>query len=213
MKYIMYTLIILLAFEYSNAIPVRVNQYPNGSIFQCAGCHINPGGGGARNSFGQDVEAGLVNGNVNWGPELAALDSDGDGFTNGEELLDPNGEWSIGDADPGNSDDVTAPYDEDDFPTSVNNIAEKFINFRFNSSNVFSNSISFDVNSELSDDFTIRIVNSNGTPVDLIHKGKISTGNFEWNGTNSFGSSIAAGLYYIEIRSSKYSIYKKILKI
>lgn len=213
MKYFIFAFIFSFAFQFSNASPFRVNQYPHGSKFQCAGCHINAGGGGARNSFGKDVEAGLVNGNVNWGPELAALDSDGDGFTNGEELLDPNGEWNIGDPAPGNQDDVTAPYDIDDFPTGVNNIAEKFIDFKFNSSNVFSSSISFTINSELSDNFTVRIVNSIGNPVDMIYKGKVTSQTIEWNGTNSFGSSIPAGLYYIEIKSSKYSIYRKILKI
>ncbi len=38
---------------------------------------------------------------VQWGPALAALDSDGDGFTNGEELQDPNGTWEVGSAAPG----------------------------------------------------------------------------------------------------------------
>jgi hypothetical protein len=213
MNYLIYSIILMFAFQITNASPFRVNQYPNGSKFQCAGCHINSGGGGARNSFGKDVGAGLVNGNVNWGPELASLDSDNDGFTNGEELFDPNGEWKIGDPNPGNSDDVTAPYDSDDFPTSVNNIAERFINFRFNGSNVFSDNISFTVASELSDDFTIRIVNSNGNPVDMVYKGKLTAKTIEWKGTNSFGSSVSAGLYFIEITSSKYTVVRKVLKI
>lgn len=67
----------------------RVSQIPNGNVNQCANCHLNPGGGGLRNTFGQAVEAGLISGDVDWGATLAALDSDGDGFTNGQELQDP----------------------------------------------------------------------------------------------------------------------------
>lgn len=67
---------------------------PNGSRFNCANCHINPNGGGPRNPFGLDVEA-IVGGPSAipfWSSILAALDSDGDGFTNGQELGDPDGD-------------------------------------------------------------------------------------------------------------------------
>jgi hypothetical protein len=77
--------------------------------------------GDARNPFGLEVQNGFltvvsVNGNVIWGPELAALDSDGDGATNGEELLDPEGTWTIGDPNPGDSDLVTLPGNPDSVP-------------------------------------------------------------------------------------------------
>jgi hypothetical protein len=48
-------------------------------------------------------------GNVIWNSTLAAIDSDKDGRTNGAELLDPNGTWTIGAADPGNPALVTNP--------------------------------------------------------------------------------------------------------
>lgn len=67
---------------------------PNGSRFNCANCHINPGGGGPRNLFGLDVEV-IVGGPsaiAFWSSTLAELDSDGDGFTNGQELGDPDGD-------------------------------------------------------------------------------------------------------------------------
>lgn len=80
----------------ASARDFRVNQLPNGSVFRCATCHVSAGGGGARNAFGQAVQA--ITGSANrafWSPTLAALDSDGDGFANGVELRDPEGDGSV----------------------------------------------------------------------------------------------------------------------
>ena len=79
------------------ARPARTSQIPNGDVSGCANCHVNPAGGGDRNVFGSAVESGFLNGTgasatVNWNADLAALDSDGDGATNGEELGDPDGD-------------------------------------------------------------------------------------------------------------------------
>jgi len=88
----------------------RVGQLPNGSKFSCNTCHTS-GGGSPRNAFGQLVEDQFmdISGNVIWSKELAMIDSDGDGFTNGEELQDPKGIWQIGNDSPGNLDLVTNP--------------------------------------------------------------------------------------------------------
>lgn len=101
----------------------RVNQLPNGSAVGCAVCHVDPNGGGTRTPFGEIVKASYMTGDgflgdVVWGPELAALDSDGDGATNGEELGDPEGiyDWQSGDAAPGDADAVTNPGDPESFP-------------------------------------------------------------------------------------------------
>lgn len=80
-----------------DARPSRVGQLPNGSTFGCANCHVNAGGGGPRNAFGQAVANGFLNGSgfsatVNWNATLAAQDADGDGVTNGAELGDPDGD-------------------------------------------------------------------------------------------------------------------------
>lgn len=77
----------------ASARDFRVNQLPNGSVFRCATCHFSASGGGARNAFGLAVQA--ITGSANrafWSPTLAALDSDGDGFANGVELRDPEGD-------------------------------------------------------------------------------------------------------------------------
>ena len=101
----------------------RVNQLPNGSAVGCAICHVDPNGGGARNPFGTIVGQSYMTGtgflgDVIWGPELAALDSDGDGATNGAELGDPEGiyDWQSGDPAPGDADAVTNPGDPESFP-------------------------------------------------------------------------------------------------
>lgn len=69
----------------------RMSQVPNARSFGCNVCHTT-GGGTPRNSFGLTVEGlFLLQGSVQWGTELANIDSDGDGFTNGQELGDPEG--------------------------------------------------------------------------------------------------------------------------
>jgi hypothetical protein len=73
------------------------------------------------NEFGGEVEHRLLAGpggsdGVVWGRELARLDSDGDGFTNGEELQDPSGSWRPGDRPPGLQSLVTNPGDRRDAP-------------------------------------------------------------------------------------------------
>jgi hypothetical protein len=91
------------------ARPGNVDKIPNGEVYSCDTCHTD-GGGSPRNSFGLDFQA---NGGV-WNSALAVEDSDGGGATNGLELLDPEGEWSQGDPDPGDPDDVTNPGDPED---------------------------------------------------------------------------------------------------
>lgn len=92
-----------------------------------AGCNLchTTGGGTPRNDFGLAVEAIVMGGDRTefWGPELAALDSDGDGVPNGVELGDPDGSWTAGSDQP--SGNITHPGDAESFdadaltPTAV----------------------------------------------------------------------------------------------
>ena len=111
MKRLTTVLLFALAPTTALALPAFPNQIPNGGTNSCATCHINPAGGGATNDFGTDVDANIVGGVVQWN-ELFNIDSDGDGQTNGQELQDPCGTWSQGDADPAG--DVSAPGDDSD---------------------------------------------------------------------------------------------------
>ena len=72
---------------------------PNGDRYGCALCHYDgePTPGATTfplNEFGVDVRYWLRPSKyVNWSRSLANLDSDGDGYTNGEELQELTGTW------------------------------------------------------------------------------------------------------------------------
>lgn len=87
----------------------RVARLPNGNVISCANCHVNPGGAGTRTALGQAVFSAIGGTSSNvafWTPAFAALDSDGDGRTNGQELRDPDGDLvpidAVGVTNPGN---------------------------------------------------------------------------------------------------------------
>jgi len=94
---------------FAQAYSEYVNYIPNGGKFQCNNCH---GSGYSINQFGLDYS----HGGHTWNPDLAFIDSDGDGFPNGVELQDPNGEWGTGVPDPGEYSAVTNPGDASSFP-------------------------------------------------------------------------------------------------
>ncbi|MDP2216070.1 MAG: PGF-CTERM sorting domain-containing protein [Methanolobus sp.] len=79
----------------------------------CATCHINPNGGGSRNPYGMAYAAS--------GRDFAsieALDSDGDGFTNLEEINaltfpgDP-ADYPQTESETPSTEDISAPVNED----------------------------------------------------------------------------------------------------
>ena len=94
----------------------RVRQVPNGSAASCNTCHT-AGGGSPLNPFGLEIATNFLTaagpaGDVLWGPELAALDSDGDGASNGAELGDPEGTWVVGDPNPTGDHDGEGDHDD-----------------------------------------------------------------------------------------------------
>tara|TARA_B100000405_G_scaffold185793_1_gene130003 strand:+ start:190 stop:618 length:429 start_codon:yes stop_codon:yes gene_type:complete len=119
----MYVVILILFFflnDIVDARPARIDQIPNGAEFGCVTCHLKRGG--ARNTFGKQIEAKFLSssgfsGEVIWNKELASLDADGDGASNGLELGDPEGLWRSGDQDPVG--EVYRPWDADSVPQII----------------------------------------------------------------------------------------------
>ncbi|MFO0611719.1 MAG: hypothetical protein U0414_03960 [Polyangiaceae bacterium] len=82
----------------------RVKDIPNGNKYGCVSCHTS-NSGKTNTAFGNDSEKYLVGGgsksqrHTDWA-SLCPLDSDGDGYTNGQELGDPDCTWMRGQANP-----------------------------------------------------------------------------------------------------------------
>lgn len=199
----------------------RVGQVPNGNKFDCNTCHTN-GGGTARNPFGLTIQNQFLtsvgpNGNVEWGPQLAAIDSDGDGFSNGEELGDPNGTWQQGQPNPGNSADITHPGNANDFPTSVEVVSTNPVSYQLfnNYPNPFNPSTTISFNIPEAGNVRIDIYNSVGELVKTLVNDFYNPGQYKtaWNGTDVFGSTVASGLYIYRMTSQNYIHSKRMLLI
>jgi hypothetical protein len=88
------SLAVILAAPQVDAREFRVFRVPNGTVFSCQTCHVLSTGG-PRNPFGLAVEAKIGSTPADvpfWDAALASVDSDGDGFSNGTELGDPDGD-------------------------------------------------------------------------------------------------------------------------
>lgn len=195
----------------------RPNEIPNGSVFECANCHINPNGGGTRNSFGEEVEGGFLTqpgpgGHVVWGAALASLDSDGDGFTNGEELQDPNGTWSGGSI--GNPSLVTNPGDPNSHPatTSVdvidNNLLPDDYVLEQNYPNPFNPSTTINFSITNRSFVSLSVYNSLGELVEELINEELQAGNYnaQWRAVN-----LSSGVYYYTLTTPNFSETKKMI--
>lgn len=206
-------LLIFLSYNYSISRPWRVNQIPNGTVNNCANCHVNPAGGGTRNAFGKQVESNfLQGGNVVWGSALATLDADGDGFTNGQELQDPNGTWSSGDAAPGNPSFVSLPGDASSLPNTT--YTEDFKpgdGFLLNSiyPNPFSISASINLTLAQSGNLSIELMNLRGEIVKSMRMTNL------YPGIHSFSilseNFLETGLYFVRLNFNGNFYNEKIL--
>merc|ERR1712060_825437 len=96
----------------THAYPNFRNTCPNcNDVQDCSGNaapgvgHVNPAGGGERNQFGIDFHEAYTG---VWDAIICNMDSDGDGFTNGQELGDPDCVWTAGDT-PARTTGITHP--------------------------------------------------------------------------------------------------------
>lgn len=103
--FIVTSLVCLAVGATAQARPFRVDDIPNGSKFGCLNCH-GDNKASYNTDFGSDARTYLItNGgavsteHVNWTP-LCKFDSDRDGWTNGQELGDPDCVWMPGDPAP-----------------------------------------------------------------------------------------------------------------
>ena len=176
----------------------RVFQIPNGSVNSCLNCHKSMLGGLPLSKFGEQVlNFGLNGENVDW-KAIYNLDADEDGFTNGQELLDPDGTWTPGMADPGNPADVKKPYDANSKPLSVwsNYIQNPNISPNPSSSNFH---ISFQVIKPTY--IMARIVDIKGNFISNLVNNYYAYGNcnITWNGITNIGVPAPKGVYFLQI--------------
>lgn len=214
-------LIALMTFLMSDlclAFSKRVNQLPNGATFGCANCHLNPNGGGARNPFGQAVANGFLdnNGDVTWNSSLAGLDSDSDGVTNGAELQDAQGFWTIGQSQPGDVNLVSNPGDAgsttDVVALEYSTLPDEF-NLAQNYPNPFNPDTEIRFFLSKSSFVNLEIFNMRGQKIKTLISKSFSAGAFSanWDGTDDFGESVRSGVYMYRIQAEQFKDSKRMI--
>jgi hypothetical protein len=191
----------------------RVNEIPNGTVNSCATCHVSPAGGGARNQFGQTIGSSFLNptGHVIWNADIANIDSDGDGFTNGEELQDPNGTWTSGAI--GNAALVTNPGDPNSHPdpNSVNDeeIPNGF-NLLQNYPNPFNPSTYITYTLAKSGKVNLTVYDVKGNEVAKLVNKYQNAGLYSLQ-FNSASYDLSSGVYFYKISSGSFNATKKMI--
>lgn len=211
-------LIVLTMFFFSEtffAKGSRVALLPNGTKFSCNTCHTS-GGGTPRNQFGLAVQAITGSNEIAfWSPELAALDSDGDGFSNGQELQDPDGISTGGSF--GDPDLVTHPGDASSFPavTDVDEIVNLPIEFKLNTNypNPFNPSTNISFSIAQKSNVVLEIYNAIGEKVKTLIDQNYSVGNYSavWNARDDFGNKVNSGIYIYRLVSDNFVDTKRMV--
>lgn len=209
--------VVLFAFSLNvlSARGSRVGMVPYGGTYSCNLCHT-AGGGTPRNSFGQSVESITGSNEISfWSSSLAALDSDGDGFSNGVELQDSAGTWTFGSADPGSSGLVTHPGDASDYPT----ISLSYINHGFKLKDNYPNPfnpytvIAYDL--QKASYITVNVYSILGTKVCTLVDGFQNAGSHTtaWTGLNEQGLTMKSGIYFYQLTYGDQSEVKRMVMI
>lgn len=190
----------------------RVNQVPNGSKNGCFTCH-NSASGGSRNSFGMAIQNGFLSGGkVTWNATLAALDSDNDGFTNGQELQDASGSWAIGQSQPGDASLVTNPGNPNSFPTGIReDYLRSLYSLEVRYSGFDGNEMTIAYSTKVAGNLKLSLFNVNGVKVRDLYSGFSPDGYYEiqWNGRTNYGSTAESGMYFVVLEASGITISEK----
>jgi hypothetical protein len=200
----------------------RENQIPHGNVKACLTCHVTPGG--ARNAFGREIENNFLSvagagGNVVWGPELAALDSDGDGFTNGEELQDPLGLWRPGQPLPGDRSLVTNPGDPADFPnvTSITRLGAVTAGYELsrNYPNPFNPSTTIEFSVPNSGKVRLDVYSITGDLVRTLWNEEVMPGQYatRWNGRDDAGRLASSAMYLYRLTAGDVVITRRMVML
>lgn len=195
----------------------RVNQIPNGNINRCANCHIDPNGGGPRNAFGSTVGASYLDGNgdVIWNASLAQKDSDNDGATNGQELQDPDGTWTIGQANPGDASLVSNPGDPNSTTKVelVNGALPEIFALGQNYPNPFNPTTTITFSIAKPENVTLRIYNSQGQAVRTLTNEFLNPGHYQvaWDGSDDSGRQLSSGIYLYRLQAGNLRQLKRMI--
>lgn len=216
-SYILIVTLFIASISFADSRPFRVNQIPNGEKNQCLNCHFS-GAGGSLNKFGQEIFSNHLtvsnsSGNVVWSADLANLDSDNDGFSNGVELLDPNGVWKIGLENPDAIENVTNPGNANSFPVSVRDLISEtpdgIVTINSINPNPISDQFSLTFQLKNSGYYTIQIF-------DVVGRLVVNLGNYYYtSGRHSstydmsmISGNIQSGSYFLSISSGKSFDFK-----
>jgi hypothetical protein len=186
----------------------RVDYIPNGKVNKCLNCHtqVDPKDGKSLTPFGKIVESNYLddNGDVIWNAALAALDSDGDGFSNGTELQDPNGTWLHGNSDPGTPANTSNPGDKASIPpgTFVTDESTPFnVLYNVYPNPVSSSNCNIQLNLLYPATVTMSIMDIQGNIVRNLCDSKFIIGNYVqmWDRTDNRSNNVLSGTYFLTV--------------